>query len=123
MIKSSRLWLFFAVITTVFWGIWGAFIEIPEKAGFPATLGYVVWSITMIPCAIVALNIIQWKPETDKRSVFFGLATGLLGAGGQLILFEALREGPAYIVFPLISLFPVLTIFLSVAFLKEQTNK
>jgi uncharacterized membrane protein len=123
MIKSSKLWLFFAVITTVFWGVWGAFIEIPEKAGFPATLGYVVWSITMVPCAIVALSIIKWRPETDKRSVFFGLATGLLGAGGQLILFEALREGPAYIVFPLISLFPVLTIFLSVAFLKEQTNK
>ncbi|MEO8713340.1 MAG: EamA family transporter [Parafilimonas sp.] len=123
MIKQSRLWLFYAVITTAFWGIWGAFIEIPEKAGFPATLGYVVWSLTMIPCALVALAIIKWKPETDKRSVFFGLATGLLGAGGQLILFEALREGPAYIVFPLISLFPVLTIFLSVAFLKEQTNK
>ena len=77
----------------------------------------------MIPCAIVALIIIKWKPETDKRSVFFGMATGLLGAGGQLILFEALRQGPAYIVFPLISLFPVLTIFLSVAFLKEHTNK
>ena len=77
----------------------------------------------MIPCAVVALHIIKWKPETDKRSIFFGMATGLLGAGGQLILFEALREGPAYIVFPLISLFPVLTIFLSVAFLKEQTNK
>ena len=123
MIKSSRLWLFYAIITTVFWGIWGAFIEIPEKAGFPATLGYVVWSITMIPCALVALNIIKWKPETDKRSVFFGLTVGLLGAGGQLILFEALREGPAYIVFPLISLFPVLTIILSVAFLKEHTNK
>lgn len=123
MAKSSKLWLFYAIITTVFWGIWGAFIEIPEKAGFPATLGYVVWSITMIPCAIVALNIIKWKPETDKRSVFLGMAAGLLGAGGQLILFEALREGPAYIVFPLISLFPVLTIFLSVAFLKEQTNK
>ena len=123
MKKSSKLWLFFAIITTVFWGFWGAFIEIPEKAGFPATLGYVVWSLTMIPCAIVALIIIKWKPETDKRSVFFGMATGLLGAGGQLILFEALRQGPAYIVFPLISLFPVLTIFLSVAFLKEHTNK
>ena len=77
----------------------------------------------MIPCALVALKIIQWKPETDKRSIFLGLAVGLLGAGGQLILFEALREGPAYIVFPLISLFPVLTIILSVAFLKERTNK
>ncbi|MBV9963708.1 MAG: DMT family transporter [Parafilimonas sp.] len=123
MLKPSKLWLFYALITTIFWGVWGAFIEIPEKAGFPATLGYVVWSITMIPCALVALAIIKWKPETDKRSVFFGLIVGLLGAGGQLILFEALREGPAYIVFPLISLFPVLTIILSVAFLKEQTNK
>ena len=121
--KSSKLWLFYALITTIFWGVWGAFIEIPEKAGFPATLGYVVWSITMMLCAIVALNIIKWKPETDKRSVFLGMAVGLLGAGGQLILFEALREGPAYIVFPLISLFPVLTIFLSVVFLKEHTNK
>jgi len=121
--KSTRLWLAYAIITTVFWGVWGAFIEIPEKAGFPATLGYVVWSLTMIPCALVALKIIQWKPETDKRSVFLGMVVGLLGAGGQLILFEALREGPAYIVFPLISLFPVLTIILSVAFLKESTNK
>lgn len=121
--KSTKLWLAYAIITTVFWGIWGAFIEIPEKAGFPATLGYVVWSLTMIPCALVALKVIQWKPETDKRSIFLGLAVGLLGAGGQLILFEALREGPAYIVFPLISLFPVLTIILSVAFLKEHTTK
>jgi uncharacterized membrane protein len=121
--KSTKLWLAYAIITTVFWGIWGAFIEIPEKAGFPATLGYIVWSATMIPCALVALKIINWKPETDKRSVFLGLTVGILGAGGQLILFEALREGPAYIVFPLISLFPVLTIILSVIFLKEHTNK
>lgn len=121
--KSSKLWLVYAIVTTVFWGIWGAFIEIPEKAGFPATLGYVVWSLTMIPCTLVALKIIQWKPETDKRSIFLGMMVGILGAGGQLILFEALREGPAYIVFPLISLFPILTICLSVIFLKEQTNK
>ncbi len=123
MPRSSRLWLLYALITTLFWGVWGAFIEIPEKAGFPATLGYVVWSLTMIPCALVALSIIHWKPETDKRSVFLGMTVGILGAGGQLILFQALREGPAYVVFPLISLFPVLTIVLSVIFLKEKTNK
>jgi len=122
MLRTSKTWLFYALVTTIFWGIWGAFIEIPEKAGFPATLGYVVWALTMIPCAVVALHIIGWKPETDRRSVLLGLAAGLLGAGGQLLLFEALRMGPAYIVFPLISLFPVLTIVLSVIFLKERTN-
>ncbi|MCK9399946.1 MAG: DMT family transporter [Bacteroidales bacterium] len=119
---KSRTWLFFALTTTIFWGIWGAFIEIPEKAGFPATLGYSVWALTMIPCALVALAIIKWKPETDRKSIFLGSVIGLLGAGGQLILFEALRSGPAYIVFPFISLFPVVTIFLSILFLKERAG-
>lgn len=119
---KSKTWLFFALITTLFWGIWGAFIEIPEKAGFPATLGYSVWALTMIPCALVALAIIKWKPETDPKSIFLGSVIGFLGAGGQLILFEALRSGPAYIVFPFISLFPVVTIFLSILFLKERAG-
>jgi len=115
-------WLVYASVTTIFWGIWGAFIEIPEKAGFPATLGYSIWALTMIPCSLVALYFIDWKLERDIRSILLGSLAGLLGAGGQLILFQALREGPAYIVFPLISLFPILTIVLSVLFLKETVN-
>jgi len=119
--KEKRTWLFYALTTTIFWGVWGAFIEIPEKSGFPATLGYVVWSLTMIPCAIYALKKINWKLEYDKRSIFLGSTVGLLGAGGQLLLFQALRQGPAYIVFPIISLSPILTIFLSLIFLRERT--
>ncbi|MFA5818413.1 MAG: EamA family transporter [Bacteroidales bacterium] len=120
--KEKRLWLFYALITTIFWGVWGAFIEIPEKSGFPATLGYVVWSLTMIPCALFALYRIKWKLDYDKRSILLGSAAGLIGSGGQLLLFQALRQGPAYIVFPIISLYPVLTIFLSLVFLKERTH-
>jgi drug/metabolite transporter (DMT)-like permease len=120
--KGNRLWLVYALITTSFWGVWGAFMEIPEKAGFPATLGYVVWSLTMIPCSLFALSRIKWKLDYDKRSILLGSAVGLLGAGGQLFLFQALRQGPAYIVFPIISLSPVLTIFLALVFLKERTH-
>jgi drug/metabolite transporter (DMT)-like permease len=119
----QKTWLLFALVTTVFWGIWGAFIEIPEKAGFPATLGYSVWALTMVPCALAAMWIIKWKPESDLRSILLGSAVGFLGAGGQLILFLALKQGPAYIVFPFISLFPVVTILLSVLFLKERSSK
>lgn len=120
---AKRTWLFYALITTVFWGVWGAFIEIPEKAGFPATLGFSVWALTMIPCALAALYNVGWKLEYDKRSVFLGSIIGFFGAGGQLLLFHALKDGPAYIVFPLISLYPVLTIMLSLLLLKERATK
>jgi drug/metabolite transporter (DMT)-like permease len=119
----KRLWLVFAAVTTLFWGVWGAFIEAPEKAGFPATLGYSVWALTMIPCALVALRFAGWKLEYDRRSVLLGSAVGLLGAGGQIILFQALRTAPAYLVFPIVSLYPVLTVTLSVTLLKERASR
>jgi drug/metabolite transporter (DMT)-like permease len=121
---KTRLWLIFAIITTTFWGVWGALIETTEKAGFPATLGYTVWSLTMIIPALVALRVINWKLEYDAKSIFYGAIIGFLGAGGQLILFtKALIEGPAYLIFPIISLSPVITILLSYLFLKERASK
>lgn len=115
-------WLFYAIITTLFWGVWGALIELPEKAGFPPTLGYSVWALTMIPPAIVALKNVAWNLDYDKKSILLGSAIGFTGAGGQLILFEALKIGPAFLVFPFISLSPVVTILLSYLFLNERTS-
>jgi drug/metabolite transporter (DMT)-like permease len=115
-------WLTYAIVTTLFWGVWGALIELPEKRGFPATLGYVVWSLTMIPCAVVALRIIDWKLETDPRSIALGAAAGLLGAGGQLALFETLRRGPAYLVFPIVGLSPAISVAMAAALLGESAT-
>jgi drug/metabolite transporter (DMT)-like permease len=119
---ESSLWFFYAVVTTLFWGVWGAFIERPEKNGFPATLGYAVWALTMVPCAAVALAVIGGVPEHDLRSVVLGSVAGLLGAAGQLVLFDALRRGPAYLVFPVISLSPVVSVLLSVVLLGETAS-
>lgn len=115
-------WISFVIIHVIFMGVWGALIELPEKNGFPATLGYVVWALTMIPATIVALIINKWKLDYDKRSVFYGCLSGLLGAAGQLVLFYTLKMAPAYLVFPILSLTPVVTILLAVLFLKESTG-
>jgi uncharacterized membrane protein len=115
-------WLGYAVITALSWGVWGALIEFPVRRGFPATLGYVVWSLTMIPCALVALHLVGWTLELDARSVALGTAAGLLGAGGQLALFEALRRGPAYLVFPVVALSPAVSVGLAAALLGESAS-
>ncbi|MCK5371657.1 MAG: DMT family transporter [Cyclobacteriaceae bacterium] len=119
---KGKPWLIYAIIVTVFWGLWGALIEIPEKGGFPATLGYSVWALTMIIPSLIALRLVKWKLEYDTRSILLGSIIGLTGAGGQLLLFQALRTGPAYLVFPFISLSPVVTILLSSIFLKEKAS-
>ena len=119
---ESELWFVYAVVTMLCWGVWGALIEHPERNGFPATLGYAVWAFTMVPCAAVALALIGWTPDLDLRSVLLGLAAGFLGAAGQLVLFNALRRGPAYLVFPVISLSPVVSVLLSVLLLGEAAT-
>lgn len=121
--NNKKGWLSFVIIHVIFMGVWGALIELPEKNGFPATLGYVVWALTMIPAALVALIINKWKLETDKRSIFWGCLAGLLGAIGQLVLFFTLKIAPAYLVFPLLSLTPVVTILMSVFLLREKTGR
>ena len=119
---KSKLWLFFALVTTVFWGIWGAFTGLPTENGFPETLVYCVWALTMIPPAIIALKLVGWKLNRDKKSIIYGCIIGLLGAGGQMVLFHAVSHGPTYLIFPIISLSPMVTIILSYTFLKERTG-
>ena len=121
--RKNKSWISFVIIHVIFMGVWGAIIEIPEKNGFPATLGYVVWALTMIPASIVALIINKWKLEYDRRSIFWGCLAGLLGAVGQLVLFFTLKIAPAYLVFPMLSLTPVVTILMAVLLLKEKTSR
>lgn len=116
----KKPWLLYALITTVFWGIWGAF---SETSSYPGTIIYVIWAVIMILPALVALKNINWNPGFDKKSILYGSIIGFLGAGGQLVLFTgAIANGPAYLIFPIISLSPVITILLSLLFLKEKAS-
>jgi uncharacterized membrane protein len=120
---KTKSWLVYALITTAFWGVWGALIEIPEKAGFPATLGYCVWALTMIVPALYALKNIGWDLDYDRKAILHGTIIGILGASGQLVLFQALITGPAYLVFPFISLSPLVTILMSYFLIRERATQ
>ncbi|MCR5049964.1 MAG: DMT family transporter [Paludibacteraceae bacterium] len=120
---KDKLWLLFILITVVTWGIWGAFSGYQIQNGIPDTVVYIIWALTMIPCALVALIINKGKFLHDKKSALLGCTVGLLGAGGQLVLFKALTLGPSYIIYPFISMSPVIVITLAAIFLKEKATK
>lgn len=119
---AGKLWLAYALTTMVFWGVWGAFMGLPAENGFPETLIYCVWALVMIPPALIALHLSGWKLEYDPKSILLGSIIGLLGAGGQLILLHAITIGPAYLIFPVISVSPAVTVALSFFLLKERTG-
>ncbi|MFC3580933.1 DMT family transporter [Sphingomonas hylomeconis] len=120
---SSRAWLINALVTVVLWGVWGAFSGLSPQHGFPETLVYCVWALTMIPPALVVLAQAGWRLDTSPRAIGYGLAIGLLGAGGQMVLFYAVARGPAYLIFPIISLSPIITIAMSFVLMRERTGR
>ena len=119
---SRRAGLVYALVTTVLWGVWGAFAGVPAEHGFPETLIYVVWALTMIPPALFAWHRIGGKLPMDRRALAVGALIGLTGAGGQMLLFHAVHTGPTYLIFPLIALSPVVTIALSLLWLQERVS-
>lgn len=121
--SGSRNWVVYALVTVALWGVWGALAGLSSQHGFPDTLVYCVWSATMIPTAIFILAKTGWKLDVSPRAIGYGMTIGLLGAGGQMLLFKALTIGPAYFIFPIISLSPIVTIALSFALLRERTGK
>jgi len=70
-------WLVLAMLVPTFWGIWGGLTEIPEKwisPPFPPTLGYAVWSLTMLPFAAIALKKVHRRLEMSRRAILSGCA-------------------------------------------------
>lgn len=120
MAEKKHNWLLYALVTMITWGIWGAF---SDQTTLSKTMVYVIWALSMLPCALVALANIRFKLDVRTRPALLSLAVGLLGAGGQLALFLALDYAPAYLVMPLISVAPIVTVLLSATFLKERVSK
>ena len=118
-----KSWLNYALTTTLLWGIWGAFSEVPEQNGFPGTLSYVVWALMMLIPTIIVLIPAKFKIDFDSKSLYYGLVIGIAGAGGTIALFQVLSIGPAYLIFPIIALSPVITVGLAATLLGERTGR
>jgi drug/metabolite transporter (DMT)-like permease len=117
--KNNRGWVVYASLLVAFWGTWGALSSLPTRwYDYPDEMIYIIWALTMLIPAYFGL-----RGETfDRRPVaaWYGLTVGLTGAGGQLLLFQALSIGPAYLIFPITALSPAVTALLAIAFLRER---
>lgn len=90
-------------------------VEIPSAGmQFLFTLGGV-------PVALALLIDRRFHLEKSGRGIFYGLMVGILSAIGTLALFVAYRAGgSASVITTATSLYPMVTVILAVAILRER---
>jgi drug/metabolite transporter (DMT)-like permease len=118
---KTRSWIFYAALLVLFWGIWGAFSALPATwYGYPDEMIYCIWALTMlIPAAVIMRG---QRFDRRPQATIYGLLIGLTGAGGQLLLFQALTMGPAYLIFPIVSISPAITVLMAMVLLRERIS-
>ncbi|MGQ9920418.1 MAG: EamA family transporter [Desulfobacca sp.] len=111
-------WFSFALLALLFWGLWGvcskiANMYLPSWAIFIievlvyVVVGGIVWGLQRFA--------LPWSPPGLAAAV----AAGLCGGGGLFFFLKALASGPASVVVPLTSLYPLITVLVGVTILAE----
>jgi drug/metabolite transporter (DMT)-like permease len=99
--------------------------QVVAKAGlllwpnpFAASLiGYLVSSAT-----VIAVNRLPRanRPSNVKAAIAWFVLTGILNGGAVLLMYAALSTAPVSMVAPVVAIYPLVTVFLSAAVLREE---
>lgn len=120
-------WLWLSVLTMVLWGAWGLQSKLIMEMMTPLA-NQIVFVIGLIPpvtwCLLAQPRIAATLSRERRSGTVYAFLTGILGAVGNIAFFIALASGgPASIVVPLTSLFPLVTVVLAAVWLRERIGR
>jgi transporter family protein len=114
-------WQFHATIALLVWGLWAFLPKLALRAFEPRSV--LVWeSLGSVMVGLIVLVSLRFRVQTTPPGVFAAAVTGLCGLGGAYFFLLALERSKASIVVPLTSLYPLITLGLSVVLLKERPS-
>jgi uncharacterized membrane protein len=116
-------WFWYAMVSSLCWTGWAFTAKIGSKEIPPATMEF----ISSFGFVLVSLGVMRRKSAaSDKSSAgkCFALISGVLLALGGISLYGAYRTGyNASMITAVTSLYPVVTVFCAVGFLREKLNR
>lgn len=104
----------------VFWGLWGFFSKLAvSKIGFHAGLYYAITLFAFITTYLLFTK--QLLPlNFNSQGILFALLAGVSGGTATIFLYLLLGKNPAGLVVAVTALYPIVTLILSMIFLKES---
>ena len=116
------IWLAYAVITMVLWGLTGLTQKLATNY-ISVELSLMYFSAAFVPIAVVILLFVSLDWRISLLAWFLAILGGLLNGLGVLSSLAAFHHGgKASVVTPLIALYPVVTVALAVPFLHERIS-
>ena len=113
-------WLWFAAIALVFWGITGVTQKLATNK-ISSELSFIWFAYAMIAISVVLTLFVAIHWHVRPLVFWAAVAGGTLNGLGALTSFTALESGgKASVVISVISLYPLVTVALAVAFLHER---
>jgi transporter family protein len=117
------VWLFYALIALVFWGITGVTQKLSTNS-ISSQLSFLWFAVAFVPIALVILVTVPHDWHLTRRIIGLAIVGGALNGLGAFTSFAALEcGGKASIVIPLVYLFPLVTVFLAIVFLHERLTR
>ncbi len=115
-----QLWLGFAALALVFWGITGVTQKLSTNSiSSERSFLWFCWAMVALSAAVLPIAGIHFN--LTRVVIVSSIAGGALNGLGAWTSFRALESGgKASVVISLISLYPLLTVVLAVVFLGER---
>ena len=114
-------WLIYSTVSMLIWAIWSLLSPLASR-DLSSSMIQILSSAGIIPFALLLLF-----SKNLKKGAHFGkgwllaLATGITGGAGNIMLYNALgHDGPASLVFPIISMAPVIPVLAAPFLFKEK---
>jgi bacterial/archaeal transporter family protein len=114
-------WMVSALVTLLAWGVWGFFSKLASTHARPRqTLLFQVAGVMAV--GLVVLSMERFHVEWSPQGFGWSFAAGFVNFIGFLFFFSAVEKGKVSTVIAMSSLYPVVTIVLSILFLQEKIS-
>ncbi len=113
---------FIASLSALFsFGLWGLFTKL-SVLHIDSKSALVYQTIGVIIIGIFTLSMMNFKPATDTKGIFYAVLTGMAYGVGCWFYFISASKGKIITVVTLTALYPFVTILLASLFLKETVS-
>ncbi len=116
-------WFWYSILCIACWGAWALLAKLGSEEISPDASQF-LFAFGALPVALVLLGRQRMKMEKDAKGIAYSVANGILSGVGSWAVFAAYRSGGnAAVVTTVTSMYPLITVILAVAILRERLTR